>query len=73
MTGPGTYDDRTATQESCVCGRLVTRRAQCPVWRRAERGKYDPWLVSEPWPACPMPERESRRCASFRWPTREDR
>ena len=65
MIGPGTYDDRTATPEPCVCGKQVTRRAQCPVWRRVERGRYDPWLVLEPWPACPLPARGSHTCVSY--------
>ena len=51
MTGPGTYDDRTATREPCVCGRLVTRRALCTAQTAAE---------------CPLPPAASHRCASYR-------
>lgn len=53
MTGHGTYDDRTATREPCVCGRLVTRRAQCPVWRGVEQGH----AISPE--QCPLPPRGS--------------
>lgn len=68
MTGPGTYDDRTATKEPCVCGLLVTRRAQCPVWQQAQHGVPVTHLD-----ACPLPERGSPRCVSYRRPKPEDR
>ena len=64
MTG-GTYDDRTARQEPCVCGRLVTRRAQCPVWQQVAHGV--PVTHRDD---CPLPPRGSHLDAARPEPPR---